>query len=254
MAGRKSIGKKTRFEVFKRDSFKCQYCGNEAPNVLLEIDHIVPVKEGGKNSLTNLITSCFDCNRGKGRRKLSDNSVISKQKEQLDIINKKREQLKLINKWVNELNNIDNESVDMINDAIAKISGSSLNENGRKKVSKWIKSHGFSSVLKTVHVSYDAYYDDNDKTSESWEKAFAYIPKIIKAKKEQEKNPLLKDVYYCRKILINRLDYVNSWQAKDMLNDLLSKYSYDSIKDLCCSVRNWTQFVNTYNDWSDDNG
>ena len=44
---RKSITKSVRFEVFKRDGFKCQYCGASAPDVILEVDHIVPVAEGG---------------------------------------------------------------------------------------------------------------------------------------------------------------------------------------------------------------
>ena len=47
MAKRKPISKKLRFEVFKRDSFTCQYCGKSAPDVVLHIDHIKPVKEGG---------------------------------------------------------------------------------------------------------------------------------------------------------------------------------------------------------------
>ena len=65
MAKRKKLGKKIRFEVFKRDSFTCQYCGQSAPQVILEVDHIVPVSKGGDDELTNLITSCRDCNRGK---------------------------------------------------------------------------------------------------------------------------------------------------------------------------------------------
>ena len=63
---RKSISKKLRFEIFKRDSFACQYCGKNPPSTILEIDHIVAVSNGGDNSIDNLITSCFDCNRGKG--------------------------------------------------------------------------------------------------------------------------------------------------------------------------------------------
>lgn len=58
---RKGISKKLRFEVFKRDSFKCQYCGESAPDVLLEVDHIKPVASGGDNEITNLITVCKDC-------------------------------------------------------------------------------------------------------------------------------------------------------------------------------------------------
>lgn len=62
---RKPIGKTTRFEVFKRDLFICQYCGAKPPKVILEVDHILPVSKGGLNLMSNLITSCFDCNRGK---------------------------------------------------------------------------------------------------------------------------------------------------------------------------------------------
>lgn len=70
MAKRKSLSKKTRFEVFKRDDFECQYCGNHPPHVILHVDHIVPVAEGGGNEEENLITSCADCNLGKGARSL----------------------------------------------------------------------------------------------------------------------------------------------------------------------------------------
>lgn len=69
---RKSISKKTRFEVFKRDGFSCMYCGNTPPAVVLEVDHIIPVSAGGENSLENYVTSCFECNRGKGARELTE--------------------------------------------------------------------------------------------------------------------------------------------------------------------------------------
>lgn len=69
---RKPISTKTRFDIFKRDSFTCQYCGKGTTNgVVLEVDHIVPVCEGGNNSKENLVTACWDCNRGKGGRELT---------------------------------------------------------------------------------------------------------------------------------------------------------------------------------------
>jgi len=57
---------KIRFEIFKRDKFTCQYCGRKAPNVILHIDHIQPKSKGGLNNKLNLITSCEECNLGKG--------------------------------------------------------------------------------------------------------------------------------------------------------------------------------------------
>jgi|ERR1700749_1184528 len=60
-----AVSKKTRFDVFKRDGFKCQYCGRNPPIVILEVDHIIPVSKNGTDRIDNLVTSCFDCNRGK---------------------------------------------------------------------------------------------------------------------------------------------------------------------------------------------
>ena len=69
---RKAIGKKLRFEVFKRDEFTCVYCGATPPSVILQIDHIHPVAEGGSNQIDNLITSCQPCNLGKGANLLTN--------------------------------------------------------------------------------------------------------------------------------------------------------------------------------------
>jgi hypothetical protein len=60
-----ALSVRTRFEVFKRDEFTCKYCGRRTPDVVLEVDHIVPVCEGGSDDTVNLTTSCYECNRGK---------------------------------------------------------------------------------------------------------------------------------------------------------------------------------------------
>jgi excisionase family DNA binding protein len=54
-----------RFSVFQRDQFTCQYCGQRAPNVQLELEHRIPVCEGGTDEMDNLVTACTACNRGK---------------------------------------------------------------------------------------------------------------------------------------------------------------------------------------------
>jgi hypothetical protein len=58
-----------RKEVFKRDQYKCVYCGKVGG--VLECDHIIPFSKGGSNDLNNLTTSCRKCNRQK-----KDKSVI----------------------------------------------------------------------------------------------------------------------------------------------------------------------------------
>lgn len=68
---RKSISRKLRFDVLKRDGFKCQYCGASSspdPDFVLEVDHKVPISQGGSNAIDNLVTACNICNAGKSDR------------------------------------------------------------------------------------------------------------------------------------------------------------------------------------------
>jgi hypothetical protein len=65
---RRTITPSVRFEIFRRDSFTCQYCGRRAPKVVLHVDHVKSVVEGGTNDLSNLLTACSCCNLGKGGR------------------------------------------------------------------------------------------------------------------------------------------------------------------------------------------
>ena len=55
----------TKKNIFERDLYECQYCGNTKH---LTIDHIVPVSRGGQNTWKNLTTCCFSCNNKKGDR------------------------------------------------------------------------------------------------------------------------------------------------------------------------------------------
>jgi len=69
---RKPVGKRTRFEIFKRDGFTCVYCGAQPPDVVLVIDHIHPIAAGGTNDPTNLCSSCEACNAGKSDKQLGN--------------------------------------------------------------------------------------------------------------------------------------------------------------------------------------
>ena len=62
---RKPISKRTRFEVLKRDGFRCRYCGATSDEAKLVVDHFVPASRNGHESMRNYITACVDCNRGK---------------------------------------------------------------------------------------------------------------------------------------------------------------------------------------------
>lgn len=67
---RAPIPAKLRFSVLMRDGFRCRYCGRTAsePEVVLHVDHVVPLSAGGATSEANLLTACAECNLGKSTR------------------------------------------------------------------------------------------------------------------------------------------------------------------------------------------
>jgi 5-methylcytosine-specific restriction endonuclease McrA len=58
----------TRFNVFLRDRFSCQYCNQAFPSHELTFDHVVPRSRGGRTTWSNVVTACSSCNLLKGSR------------------------------------------------------------------------------------------------------------------------------------------------------------------------------------------
>ena len=59
----------TRFNVFLRDGFHCQYCGAASE---LTFDHLIPRSKGGRTTWENIVTACGPCNLQKGGRSLRE--------------------------------------------------------------------------------------------------------------------------------------------------------------------------------------
>ena len=55
----------TRFNLFLRDAFSCQYCGSGQE---LTFDHVLPRSRGGRTTWENIVTACAPCNLRKGGR------------------------------------------------------------------------------------------------------------------------------------------------------------------------------------------
>lgn len=68
---RRSLGSKRRAQILARDGYRCQYCGTtRSDGAILEVDHKVPKAKGGSDRVSNLITSCRECNRSKRDKSL----------------------------------------------------------------------------------------------------------------------------------------------------------------------------------------
>jgi hypothetical protein len=169
MTNRQPIQKKIRFDVFKRDLFVCQYCGATPPSVVLEVDHIDPVSNGGTNTIHNLITACFDCNRGKSDRLLSDlpDSLIKR----ADVLAEKEAQIKAFNLLIKKQRKREEKDVDSVQAVFQETySNKQFSPQFRASI------HRFLSKLH-VQVLHDAMYRACSKThnSESATKYFCGI-------------------------------------------------------------------------------
>jgi 5-methylcytosine-specific restriction endonuclease McrA len=58
--------KLTRFEIFNRDRYTCQYCGQQTRQ--LTLDHVIPRYRGGQHTWENVVSACVACNRRKAGR------------------------------------------------------------------------------------------------------------------------------------------------------------------------------------------
>ena len=60
-----AVSKRLRFEILRRDQFRCRYCGLKAEAVELRVDHVIPEALGGTDEPSNLVAACEPCNNGK---------------------------------------------------------------------------------------------------------------------------------------------------------------------------------------------
>lgn len=245
MAKRKPLSKTLRFEVFKRDGFTCQYCGRMAPDVILEVDHINPVANGGENDILNLTTSCRDCNRGKGKRKLSDRDEVKKQQSQLKELEEKREQLEMMVQWKKELRNLDAQSVQAVEGYLQSETGYGFSEYGRTNMLKDIKQYGVAEVLEAAELSVMQYYDG---TAESVTKVFNYVGRILNVRHRQQKDPRIKCANYIAAILRNKGCYCNRAKIESLIEHVPEEEHETAVK-IAKYASSWTAFVYQMERW-----
>ena len=262
MAKRKALSKKTRFEVFKRDSFTCQYCGQKAPDVILNIDHILPVKEGGTNELLNLITSCFPCNNGKRARKLDDNSVVARQRDQLQYVQQRKEQIEFMLEWKKSLENVEEEYIQMIISYVEnKITPYTLNDNGKTNIIGWLKTFKVEEILEAIDISAkkNIKYYTEEVHQESIE---IFISKIKGILHTRRMKPTAQRIAYINGIGRNQIHNWDERLCKIILNQYakaLSNYGKqefeilddleNEIKPFTIKARKWDDWKNQMNHW-----
>lgn len=241
MALRKSISKKLRFEVFKRDGFKCQCCGESAPDVILNVDHINPVSKGGDNDVMNLITSCFACNSGKSDREISDNSIIERQRAQLQELSERREQLEMMIGWRDGLKKINEEWLPTIVNLIEEeMKPTELTQHGVDSVRKWLTKFSPEEIIEAIDPAATKHL--HGKNSPDADEFFLAIPKIAAVKRKPETE---QKILYVRGILRNRIGYINERLCVTLLRDAVAAGAdIDLLIDYAKRVNKWSHFKN----------
>lgn len=170
---RKPLSKRTRFDVFKRDGFKCAYCGTTPPKVVLEVDHVVPLAAGGTDDIDNLVTACWDCNHGKGARQLGVAPRPGVTPGAVEEMQERAEQLAAYREMVAALEDEKAKTVDMVMEAWCFAFGGERTETGwslgytrvpkphRVTILRYIESIGLEAVLHAVKVSAGANHVEN---------------------------------------------------------------------------------------------
>ena len=253
---RKSLSKKIRFEVFKRDNFTCRYCGKSAPDVVLEVDHIIPVSKGGTDDICNLATSCLDCNRGKGAKKLSDNSTVKKQFAQTKELAQRREQIELFAKWQNELLQNDNLMLEKINLFLHKKYGCSLSNHGCQYFIKATKRYGFDIAFK----AYDNAFNYSINIAKGKDVTDCLINSCLKFESNAKQKPYYEKLLYIRGILRNRLHRLRDWDYSDketieyLENAYKAGMSINKLTNIVKDVESFDDFRNIINDFIENSG
>lgn len=151
-----------RFEVFKRDRFSCGYCGRTPPDVLLEVDHVVPRSGGGSDELENLLTACWDCNRGKGSKGLSEGGSPPVGGAAVKALKERVKQAKAYNDLIAEQRSLRAEQEDLVTAHWCKRFGGTATADqyscdtyfpNSPSIARFIRALGVEAVLDAVDIA-----------------------------------------------------------------------------------------------------
>ena len=204
--------------MFKRDHFTCVYCGRSAPEVVLHVDHVLPVAEGGTNDIGNLVTACADCNLGKGASIIDTGRNLTK--KQLRELRERREQIELLQKWNKELLEIKNiELEEVVLTCNGRLEGTGLplavNDGYKGTLRQLIDKFTAKEVNDAINIAFNAY---TVTSREEAEKALSKVPGICVNKRRERENPAYAHKWHLINILKKRGYYVGA-SLENVIND-----------------------------------
>jgi transcriptional regulator with XRE-family HTH domain len=243
------IPKSVRFEVFKRDSFKCQHCGASASDVLLGLEYIRPSTERD-TSVSNLVTFCIRClteHSPDGLSETGEKRNLRKERKA------RKEQLDMMMAWKEAERDILLQSTEHLCAYWKHYTpGWDISSKGQRCIQRWLNTFSFEEITHAmdVAVKYLRTDDKGEITQESWERAFAKIGGICQVEKAAQHEPHLRKLYYIRGILKNRFDNINLWRAIELLKAAAElNVSITCLEEFTRTAQSWAIWQSTVEDF-----
>lgn len=181
----------------------------------LHLDHVDPVKLGGDNDITNLITACVTCNLGKGATPLGQGTLMLNTVKQMEDLQARRDLLKMVAQWRSELKTVKSEAISsLVSYAEQTPFGQiTITKEAVSELSKALKKHPTEDIFQAIDDAQEqksdpAFYDDEDEISEGYSKRLGVLLRQIGRPEYEAK------LSYAAGILRNRFErYFSSSRA-----------------------------------------
>lgn len=167
----------------------------------------------------------------------------------MDELQERREQLELMMQWRESLRDLDQETVERLAGYWhTQTPGWTVSDQGKRNIKKWLQQFSADEICKAMDTAASSYleYDEAEKvTGDSWGVAFDKILGICRVNRASVKEPDLKQLYYIRGILRNRIPgYFDDSKALQYLKNARSwEVPIDELNSMARSVKNWSGFT-----------
>ena len=241
------VYKRIKFEVFEKDSFKCQVCGAAAPNVTLTL-HRLQNNQQAENWLDPafLTTFCESCQRKNGSQESANtgnNGHLS-----LNALEERLDQLKMLINWRKGMIKIRKRQLASLVEFWQELVPSIfLSEVHKKTLLSCISKYSSDDIKEAMRLAVQEFivvHQDGSIARDSFQMAFANIPEICYRKTKMSKTREAEELYHIHDILEERIDgFFDSARVIQWLNYARSwDVHLEELIQMAARVTNWTQF------------
>lgn len=238
--------KRIKFEVFEKDSFKCQSCGRGAPIVTLQLTRIQETQHNDNWLDTAFLsTSCKDCEkkRSDSTDKSTRNGFIS-----IDELEERLQQLKMLINWRKGMLNIRKQQLaHLVNYWEHKIPSFVISNDQKKYILTYITKYSCEEIRSAMDMAADKFFvqsTDGTISNSSILNAFGKVPEICLKKSEIadiHESDGLQNVH--ERIKNNISGFFDSRRAMQWLNYARSwEVPIEELFQMASSIGSWTEF------------